>query len=219
MPTVDLGELLRHVPHLALRTVVLFLTVLLVMRWTGKRTVTAMAPFDLALVILISEVAAIPITDLAVDLLHGLVPVVLLGALHIGLTRLNLRSRKMEEYTEGKATPVILGGCILLDNLRRERVSLNDLLAALRVQQVTDVSQVLECWLEPTGGVSVILRPEHRPLTLADLQRGGDLDQLLAERVTAAVRAAATPATLATAPVTAPATGPATGEDRPLAEH
>lgn len=168
---MDWHEVIRHILPLTLRTLTLWLTVLVVMRWTGKRTVTAMAPFDLALVIMVSEVASIPIADLEVDLFHGVLPVFLLGALHVGLTTLNLRSRKAEEYTEGRPALLIAHGRIIMRNLVEERVSLADLAASLRQQQVTELADVEEAWLEPTGGLSVIFRPEARPLTLKDLER------------------------------------------------
>ncbi|MCG0238484.1 MAG: DUF421 domain-containing protein [Firmicutes bacterium] len=162
-------EVIRDVPALALRTILLYGVVLATMRWTGKRTVATMAPFDLALMIMISEVAAIPITELNVDLAHGLVPVILLGALHVLVTTINLRSRRFEALTEGRPTLLIARGRVLMENLRRERVSLADLSAALRLQQVTHLEQVEAAWLEPGGGVSILLRPADRPVTVRDL--------------------------------------------------
>lgn len=170
---MDWNEIVRHVLPLTLRTVTLWATVLFAIRWTGKRTVTALAPFDLALVIMISEVASIPIADLEVDLLHGLLPVVLLGAMHVGLTTINLRFRKVEHFTQGKPTLLVANGRIIMRNLQQERVSLEDLATSLRQQQVSNLDDVEELWLEPTGGVSVILKPQARPLTLKDLQDGG----------------------------------------------
>lgn len=165
----DLRHLLSDIPQVAVRTTVLFFVVLVTMRLTGKRTVTAMAPFDLALVIMISEVASIPITELNVDILNGVVPVLILGGLHVLLTSLNLRSKKLESATEGRPTLLVYGGRILYQNLERERVSLSDLFAALRLQQVTRLEDVQEAWLEPTGGISVILKEEARPATPRDI--------------------------------------------------
>ncbi len=162
-------EITRDLFPLTLRTLTLWITVLVVMRWTGKRTLTAMAPFDLALVIMISEVASIPIADLKVDLVHGLLPVLLLGALHVLLTTVNLHYTNVEEFTEGKPTLLVSRGRIILRNLRSERVTLADLAAAMRQRQVDSLDDVEEAWLEPAGGLSVILRPEARPLTRRDL--------------------------------------------------
>ena len=167
MATLDWKEMLHDIPSVAWRTVVLFFVVLAVMRWSGKRTVTAMAPFDLALVIMISEVASIPISEPKMDVFNGLVPVLILGAMHVLLTTLNLYSVKMERVTEGKPALLVKKGQVLEQNLKRERVSIADLNAALRLQQVGNLAQVDEAWLEPTGGVSVLLAKPQQPLTPA----------------------------------------------------
>lgn len=173
------AELVRHGPALAMRTLVLYFLVVAVMRWTGKRSAGHMAPFDLALVIMISEVAAIPISDLDVDLLHGLLPVILLGMLHIILSWAHMRSRRLEVLTEGQPTLLVADGQVLMANLARERVSLADLEAALRLQGVQDARDVSRAWLEPQGGVSVI-RQEEVPLTPRQVDA---LAALVAERV------------------------------------
>lgn len=168
------SDLLRDLPVLTIRTVLLFGFVLAVMRWTGKRTVSALAPFDLAVVIMMGEVAAIPIADLHVDLLHGIWPVLLLGTLHVALATLNLRWRRMEQLTEGKAALLVQDGRLLLGNMRRERVSEQDLHAALRLKGVHQLADVREVWMEHTGGISVVLKDHARPITRANLgARGG----------------------------------------------
>lgn len=158
-------ELARDLPNLTVRTILLFVFVLLMMRWTGKRTVAALAPFDLAVVIMIGEVAAIPIADLKVDLLHGLWPVLLLGILHVSLATANLHYRRLEELVEGQAALLVKDGRPILRNMRRERVSRRDLQAALRLKNVHDLGDVKEAWMEHSGGISVVLREQARPVS------------------------------------------------------
>lgn len=152
------AELVEHVPVLILRTLIAFVTVLVVVRGTGKRSVANLAPFDLALVILIGEVAAIPVAELNVEMLHGILPVVLVGFLHVLMTTINLHSKAFEAWTEGKPTLLVKDGRVLRQNLFRERVSMIDLQSALRHKEVTDLARVREAWMEPAGGVSVILK-------------------------------------------------------------
>lgn len=162
-------ELVEHGPVLLVRTVTVFITVLAVVRWTGKRTVAKMAPWDLALLILLGEVAAVPVGDLHVHILQGVIPVVLVGALHVLLTTLTMHSRRFEQLTEGTPTVLVKDGEILKPNLLRERVSLIDLKAALRHEGVTDLSEVREALLEPAGGLSIILREPRETVTREDL--------------------------------------------------
>ncbi|MDF2627864.1 MAG: hypothetical protein K0R39_1695 [Symbiobacteriaceae bacterium] len=163
-------ELLRHTPVLIVRTLLTFIAVLLVVRWTGKRSISNLAPFDLAMVILIGEVAAIPVADLKVDFLHGILPVVLIGGLHVATTTIALHSKWFERLTEGTPTLLIKNGKVLKKNLLKERVSMADLMTALRHKEVTKVDEVKEAWIEHAGGVSVIRRDDMDAATPRDLR-------------------------------------------------
>jgi len=168
-------ELFRHLPVLVARTVITFWTVLIVVRWTGKRSISNLAPFDLAMVILIGEVAAIPVADLRVDLLHGILPVALIGTLHVLVTLVALHSKTFEKWTEGQPTLLVKDGKVLRKNLTKERVSMADLKTALRHKEVLDIGEVKEAWMEHAGGVSVIKKegadaatPKHLEQALED---------------------------------------------------
>ncbi|HWI60222.1 MAG TPA: YetF domain-containing protein [Symbiobacteriaceae bacterium] len=164
-------ELFKHVPVLMLRTLITFLVVLFVVRWTGKRSIANLAPFDLAMVILIGEVAAIPVAELRVDLLHGILPVILLGGLHVGTTTIAVHSKWFERFTEGTPTLLVKDGKVLRKNLLKERVSMADLMTALRHKEVTRVSEVQQAWIEHAGGVSVIRRHDVDAATPVDLKK------------------------------------------------
>lgn len=171
--------LVHDAPLLTIRTIVIFFTVLVAVRWTGKRSISNLAPFDLAMVILIGEVAAIPVTDLRVDFTHGILPVMLIGGLHVLITTIAVHSKWFERLTEGVPTLLIKNGRVLKKNLLKERVSMDDLMTALRHKEVTNVRDVREAWMEHAGGVSVIRR--HEPDTAAP----GDLRQAIEEIVSA----------------------------------
>lgn len=164
-------ELVRHMPVLIIRTLLTFIAVLVVVRWTGKRSIANLAPFDLAMVILIGEVAAIPVADLKVDFLHGILPVVLIGGLHVLTTTIAIHSKWFERLTEGEPTQLVKNGKVLRKNLLKERVSMGDLMTALRHKEVTDIKEVKEAWIEHAGGVSVIRRDDADAATPRDLRR------------------------------------------------
>lgn len=165
-----LAQPLADIPVLFVRTLLTFVAVLLVVRWTGKRSISNLAPFDLAMVIMVGEVAAIPVADLAVDLMHGILPVLLIGALHVLMTTINLYSKRFEGLTEGHPTLLVKDGKVLKQNLLKERVSMSDLMTALRHKEVADVGQVKEAWIEHAGGVSVIRRQEADAVTPVQLE-------------------------------------------------
>ncbi|MGE5674734.1 MAG: DUF421 domain-containing protein [Mycobacterium leprae] len=174
-------ELYQHVPTLVLRTILTFFTVLLVVRWTGKRSIANLAPFDMAMVIMIGEVAAIPVSELRVDLLHGILPVFLIAALHVLMTTISLRSKTFERWIEGKPTLLVKNGKVLAENLRKERVSMDDLKTALRHKEVLDLRDVKEAWIEHAGGVSVI-RNESERAALSSPQMDAAMEEAI-ERI------------------------------------
>lgn len=179
-------DILTDLPALVLRTLMGFVALLAIMRLTGKRTVTQLAPFDFAVVVLVGELAAIPIADDRLDIFHGLIPVLIIGLLHIALSRLNLRFGSLEELTEGKSTPLIKDGKVLKQNLRKERVSKRDLLAALRLQKVKRMQDIRDARLEHSGGISVILHDAAEPLKFGDglsPRMREELDRLLASHL------------------------------------
>lgn len=161
-------DILGDIPSLGLRTLLGFTALLAVMRLTGKRTVTQLAPFDFAVIILIGELVAIPIADPDLDIFHGLIPVMLIGMLHGLLSTLNLHYRPLEDLTEGKATKLIEDGKMIKQNLLKERVSRRDLWAALRLKDVKELNHVKEARLEHSGGISVIMTEQAEPLTRGD---------------------------------------------------
>lgn len=182
------GELIDHIPVLIIRTLVAFIFVMAVVRWTGKRSIANLAPFDLAMVIMIGEVAAIPISDLKVDFLHGILPVALIGGLHVAVTTLNLHSKSFERLTEGHPTLLVKDGRILRKNLLKERVSEADLFTALRHKDVEHVSEVKEAYIEHAGGISVILKHEADAATPRDVERV--VERLFTRKFDAAVESA-----------------------------
>lgn len=174
-------ELLVHAPILVIRSLLVFVTVLFVVRWTGKRSIANLAPFDLAMVILIGEVAAIPVAELNVDLLHGILPVFIMGGLHVLVTTLALYSQWFEAFTEGRPTLLVKDGRVLKKNLIKERVSMTDLMTALRHKEILDLRKVKEAWIEQAGGVSVIRKKEEDAATPKDLERA--IERIVQENI------------------------------------
>ena len=153
----------------ALRTVILFSTVTLVMRIMGKRQVGEMQPYELVITILIAELAAIPMEDTDIPLLRGLIPIVILLALQVGLSELALFSEKARKIICGCPSIVISQGEIDENELRKIRVNLNDLLEQLRNKNYPNISDVHYAILETNGQLSVIPKAGLAPVTPADL--------------------------------------------------
>lgn len=163
-----------HAAGLVARTVILYVAVVLVVRLMGKRSFKNMAAFDLVVVIMIGEVTALALerdVGFMQGLLHGLVPIAVLGLLEVAVGVLNLRSRRFERLTEGVPTVVIRDGQLDLAGMRKERLTVPDLRALLHDRGVFDWSTVREAKLEQTGELTVLLDENERPVTRRELEK------------------------------------------------
>ncbi len=183
--------LLREVFPLLYPTAALYFVAFLVFRMMGKRSLGKMAPFDVAVIIIIGEAVAIAMEDPKRSLILGFIPIVFLGFLQIVLSWINLFSRTAERITQGEPTLLVSRGQVLEGNRRKERVSLPDLWMALREQGVRTVDEVAEARLEPTGKVSVLKSPVAASLSVGEAEEGAlrrELVQLLDEQRVRLVR-------------------------------
>lgn len=163
-------EVLRDIPSMALRSVIMYFLALVAVRFMGKRSIGQLAPFDLVVIIIMGSVAALPLEDTSIHPIKGIVPIIVMSILQYLLSVINMHWRGAEKVTQGMSTPLILNGQILHDNLKRERVSLADLHIVLRQQGVDRVEDVALAVLEPTGEVSVIKKKEAQPVTPKDME-------------------------------------------------
>ncbi|MGB9867889.1 MAG: DUF421 domain-containing protein [Bacillota bacterium] len=157
---------------LLFRTVVLYLTVVVMVRIVGKRTVAQLAPFDLAVIIIAGSVAAIPIENKELGVMSGIVPIAMLGLLQYAVAWLNVRSRWFEKLTQGTSTVLVQDGQVLEENLRKERITMSDLNIVLRQKEVEHLADVELATIEPDGMISVIKKKQAQPLTPQQLQSG-----------------------------------------------
>lgn len=155
--------------QVAFRTLILYFLALVVVRIMGKRSVANLAPFDLVVIIMIGSAAAIPMEQ-NVSLLNGVIPVVLLGVAQYLVSLINVYSRGTERITQGTPVLLVQNGKVLWENLKKERVTLEDLRIMLREAGIGNITDVQEARLEPNGKVSVIKTKESSPLTPKDLQ-------------------------------------------------
>jgi len=164
-----LQAFLIEVRGLVFRSLVLFFLTLAAVRFTGKRSVGQLAPFDLTLIIMIGSIAALPLEDPEISIWAGIIPIIVLCGLEFVLSTLSVRWRALEKLTQGTSTPVVINGQILYDNLKKERVSEADLHVILRQAGAERIEDIALAVLEPTGQCSVIKKKEAQPVTPKDL--------------------------------------------------
>jgi len=146
-----------------LRSVVVYVFLLVAFRLTGKRQVGQLTPFDLIVLLIISNVVQNALIGNDNSLGGGLVGAAAILALNSAVVEVTYRSRRARRLLEAQPTLLIRDGRLLEDNMRRERVTLDDLLAALRRNGVTDPAHVRLAMLGENGGISVIRREADAP--------------------------------------------------------
>ena len=145
-----------------LRAIFLYIVVLIVMRLMGKREIGQLQPFELAISIMIADLASIPMTEIGIPIFNGIVPILGLLVMHLILSLINLKSLKAREIICGKPSILIYRGKINEKELKKERFTINELEERLRGNNIYNLGDVEYAILETSGQVTVIQKPEKR---------------------------------------------------------
>ena len=151
------------------RSIILYILVLIVMRLMGKREIGQLQPFELAIAIMIADLASIPMSDIGIPIMDGIIPILGLLVMHLLISFINLKSMKMRAFICGKPSILIYRGKINEEVMRKERFTINELQERLRSNNVYDIGDVEYAILETSGQVSVIEKPNKRMVTPEDL--------------------------------------------------
>ena len=150
------------------RSVVFYIIILIVMRLMGKREIGQLQPFELAISIMIADLASIPMTEAGIPLSNGIVPILGLLMMHLIISIINLKSNRAREIICGKPSLLIYRGRIDEQVLKKERVTVNELQERLRGNNVVNIGDVEYAILETSGEVTIIQKPNKRNTTPED---------------------------------------------------
>lgn len=134
-----------------LRAIFLYIVVLIVMRLMGKREIGQMQPFELAISIMIADLAATPMAETGIPISNGIVPILGLLVMHLVISTLNIKSTKAREIICGKPSILIYRGKIDEKTLRKERFTINELEERLRDNNIFNIGDVDYAILETSG--------------------------------------------------------------------
>ena len=145
------------------RTVILYLVLIASVRIMGKRQIGQMEPTEFVVAMLIADLAAVPMQDGAIPLLSGIVPLLTVLGLELTFSFLVMKSLALRRCLCGRPVILIDNGRVLQDNLRRTRVTIEELMSHLRQKDVLDIGSVQYAILETDGNLSVFPYPQKRP--------------------------------------------------------
>ena len=151
-----------------LRTLLLYLVLILAVRLMGKRQIGEMEPAEFVVTMLVANLAAIPMQDGAIPLYSGLVPILTVLGLELVLSGITLTSVPIRRLLCGKPVILIDNGKILQENLRKTRITLDELTGHLQEKDVLDIHTVQFAILETNGNLSVFPYPREKPASAKD---------------------------------------------------
>lgn len=144
-----------------IRTILIYMLLLAVMRLSGKRQIGEIQTSELVTTFLLSDIASYPLTDPSIPLLNAVVPIFTIIPLEIIISFLTTKSARLKKLLDGNPSMIILHGKIQKKEMSRVRLSMEDLLCELRLKNVASVSDVDYAILEQNGQISVFQKTEE----------------------------------------------------------
>lgn len=152
-----------------IRTIVLYFIILFVMRVMGKAELSKMSPFQMIVSFMIAELAAMPIESPDISMISGVTAIFTLLFLQVLISFLSIKSDRLKNLFSGAPSLLIDKGQINKKEMKRLRLTLSDLLEALRIGNCPSLSSVEYAVMESNGNLSIIQKADDKPLTPKDL--------------------------------------------------
>ena len=146
---------------IVIRAAVIFLFVFAITRSLGRRELSSLEPFDLILLVVTGDLIQQGVTQSDYSLTGALLAISTIALLTMALSYANFRVRRLRPFLEGKPLVLVENGHVLEENLRRERITLDELQAEARLAQLPSLDRVRWGILETDGKISFI--PAHQP--------------------------------------------------------
>ena len=144
----------------AIRTVILYLSLLFTLRLMGKSELSKMSPFQLTVIFMIAELAAIPLDSIDASLINGIIAIFMLTFLQILISFLCIKSERFKTFISGRPTIIIEKGKLNIKEIRKQRITLTDLMEQLRIKDCSNISDVEYAIVETNGELSIIKKGE-----------------------------------------------------------
>lgn len=140
----------------AIRTFIVYSTLLFTIRLMGKSELSKMSPFQLTVIFMIAELAAIPLDSIDASLINGLIAIFMLTFLQILFSFLCLKMEWFKNFISGKPTVIIEKGKLNIKELKKQRISITDLMEELRIKGCPSIEQIDYAIVETNGELSLV---------------------------------------------------------------
>ncbi len=153
-----------------IRTVVLYLLIVVGLRLLGKRQLGELEPSELTLTLIIADLASVPMQDNGIPLLTGVIPIIVLLCLASIISVLSAKSVRFRTLLCGRPSVVVEDGRVCEAALRKNRLTVDELLEELRIQGHADLTAIRFAVLESNGQLSVLLKAAQMPATAGQMK-------------------------------------------------
>lgn len=151
------------------RTIFMYAVVIFSMKLMGKRQLGQMQISEFVTAMILSELAALPISDKSFPILYCLVPLILIISFEVIMSYITLKSENARSFLESTPTILIDKGVLNQKALCETRITINELMVELRIAGLSSISEAEYVFLEPNGKFSVIPKVKFRQLTVSDM--------------------------------------------------
>lgn len=155
--------------NILLRTAIVYLFLLTIMRLMGKRQLGELEVSELVSTLLLSDIAALPITDQDIPLIYAIIPITLITTFEISLSVLLTKCPAIKNLISTRPSALVRKGKIDKKEMTRNRISIDELISELRQNNVSDISEVEYAILEQNGKITVVKKRIDSQPTLKDL--------------------------------------------------
>ncbi len=139
----------------------------------GKRQLGELQPSELVVTILISNIASMPVEDSSVPMLMGIIPIFTLVSLDVIVSAIMVKSARFRRFIIGSPRVVISEGVVQQQEMKRLRYTVDDLVEAMREQQIFDLSEVHYAIVETNGKIHFMQKKDCQNATRSDVEQGG----------------------------------------------
>lgn len=152
------------------RTFFLYILVVIAIRLMGKKQVGQLEPVEFVIILLLSELASIPMQDMNLPLMHSVVPIISLVGLEILISLITLKLKCLRDAFQGKPVILIHQGVMDIQKMKSTRVNIDEVMEEIRQAGYADIRDVEYAILENSGMVSIIPAARNKPVTVDDLK-------------------------------------------------
>ena len=154
---------------LIFRSIIIYILVLLLLRIMGKRQLGQMQPFELVIMLIIADLATIPMAETALPLIHGIIPILTLAVIHYILSLLARKNIFFRKFINGKPQIIITPNGVEHSALKELNINFSDLMEGIRAAGYFNLEEIFYAIMQTNGTITVLPRSNYAPITAEDL--------------------------------------------------